>query len=141
MHDRMVAGTELAVMGEKIVELVPVQPMDDGIGIRGPARVWDAKTGATLVVLSGDTDWVLRAEFTQDGSRVFTRSRDQSVRLWDANTGAQLVKLDVPGNLLSAALRKDASYVVTGSSDHFVRKPAPSCAPCQGIPAWLPSYR
>jgi hypothetical protein len=36
MHDRMVARTELSAMGEKIVELVPVQGTDDRIGIGGP---------------------------------------------------------------------------------------------------------
>ena len=34
MHDHMVAGAEFAVMGEHVIEFVPVERADHGIGIR-----------------------------------------------------------------------------------------------------------
>lgn len=120
------SGVELAKMTGHEGEVHTAAFSPDGTRVvtasqDNTARVWDARTGAGLLVLSGHTDWVLNARFTPDGSRIFTRSRDRSVRIWDAATGAEMVRIDLPANLMSAALSKDGSLVVTGSGDNVLR--------------------
>src|SRR5258708_21763192 len=57
------------------------------------ARVWDAATGAELLVLRGHGDGVLAVAFAPDAARIATCSRDRTVRIWDAAGGRQLVEL------------------------------------------------
>src|SRR5204863_8945204 len=59
----------------------------------GTARIWDAATGAELVVLSGHRGAVDTAAFSPDGRRVVTASVDNTARIWDAVTGKQLAVL------------------------------------------------
>lgn len=47
------------------------------------ARVWDAATGAEIVVLHEHVDEVEFAAFSPNGKLVVTRSEDNVVRLWD----------------------------------------------------------
>ncbi|MFN5957217.1 MAG: WD40 repeat domain-containing protein, partial [Planctomyces sp.] len=47
------------------------------------AREWDAATGASLAELTGDTEWVLSAAFSPEGTRIVTASEDGSARVWD----------------------------------------------------------
>ena len=89
----------------------------------GTARVWDAQTGQPLTEpLKHDLDplytnrlhMVCSAEFSQDGKRVVTASRDGTARVWDAQTGqpvGQSFKHD--GNVFSAQFSSDGGRVVT----------------------------
>jgi WD40 repeat protein len=51
-------------------------------------RVWDAASGAELLVLRGHEDWVTAAAFSPDGTRIvsgsgsFVGERDNTVRGW-----------------------------------------------------------
>ena len=86
------------------------------------ARLWDAKTGATLATLSGHTEGVINAVFSQDGSRVVTASYDKTARLWDAKTGAALATLSGHTDVVnSAVFSPDGSRVVTASRDKTAR--------------------
>jgi TPR repeat protein len=68
------------------------------------ARLWDAKTGASLAVLQGHTSPVNSAAFSPDGARVVTASWDKTARQWDAKTGASLAVLQGhAGSVTSAA--------------------------------------
>ena len=66
---------------------------EDGQG-RGPDEplvfVHDATTGRQLLALHGHTDSVYTAEFTPDGARIITGSRDHTIRTFDARTGEQV---------------------------------------------------
>ena len=62
------------------------------------ARIWDARTGAQLAVLSGHGDAVNSAAYSPDGTRIVTASFDKTARIWDARTGAQLAVLSGHGD-------------------------------------------
>lgn len=67
----------------------------------GTARLWDAATGAELMVLR-HADWVVGAAWNSDRTRLLTWSRDGRARLWDAATGAELFTLHHEDNVLGA---------------------------------------
>jgi WD40 repeat protein len=50
----------------------------------GTARLWDAATGAPLLLLKGMGEEPLSAFFTRDGQRIITTGVDQIVRSWEA---------------------------------------------------------
>jgi hypothetical protein len=66
------------------------------------ARLWDAKTGASLAVLEGHTNAVISAGFSPDGTRVVTASYDKTARLWGV---WPLLTADTVGYAEIAALR------------------------------------
>ena len=87
----------------------------------GTARLWDAKTGASLLTLKGHTNWVRAASFSPDGSRVVTASDDGTARLWDAKTGLPLITwADHQGAVNAAAFSPNGEQVVTAGADGVV---------------------
>jgi WD40 repeat protein len=86
------------------------------------ARVWDVRTGATLLVLRGHTSLLWSAAFSPDGKRILTASGDNTARLWDASTGAALVTLSGHTKaVLTASFSPDGSRIVTTSWDDTAR--------------------
>jgi WD40 repeat protein len=88
----------------------------------GTARVWDAATGATLLVLKGHTGGVISAAFSPDGKRIVTASSDRTARVWDAAIGTQLLILEGHGGWInSATFSPDGKRILTASSDKTAR--------------------
>ncbi len=82
-------------------------------------RVWDARTGQSLVELQGRAT---SAAFSPDGERIVTGSSDETARVWDARTGQSLVELQGHTNRVpSGAFSSDGQRIVTGSSDKTAR--------------------
>ncbi|HMC48957.1 MAG TPA: hypothetical protein VKJ77_26825, partial [Caballeronia sp.] len=54
------------------------------------ARIWDARTGAKLAVLSGHGDLLESAAYSPDGTRIVTASNDKTARIWNARVPATL---------------------------------------------------
>jgi TPR repeat protein len=54
------------------------------------ARIWDARTGTQLAVLSGHGDAVGSAAYSPDGARIVTASFDKTARIWDARVPASI---------------------------------------------------
>jgi WD40 repeat protein len=88
------------------------------------ARIWDAQTGAHLVVLEGHEDWVHAASFSSQATCVVTGSFDKTIRLWDAQTGRQLlvIRRDIADFwVLAVVFSPDDTQVASGSFDGIVR--------------------
>ena len=60
-------------------------------------RVWDARSGAELLRLRGHQKHVVMAAYSRDGSRIVSRSVDDTLRVWDARTGDELLRLEERG--------------------------------------------
>ena len=88
----------------------------------GTARVWDAKTGAQVLVLRGHAKEIWSVAFSPDGSRLATASTDKTARIWDAKTGAlQLTLRGHDGVVQSVAFSPDSTHVVTAAYDDTAR--------------------
>lgn len=86
-------------------------------------RVWDAETGAELLVFEGHTDWVASVAFSSDGMRVVSGSVDKMIRVWDAETG-KIVLGPLEGHtnkVTSVGFSPDGRHIVSGSKDRTVR--------------------
>jgi WD40 repeat protein len=67
-------------------------------------------------------DGVRSAQFSADGTKVVTASRDNTARLWDAKSGAPLGEpLRHEGEVESAQFSPDGTKVVTASRDNTAR--------------------
>jgi WD40 repeat protein len=81
----------------------------------GQASVWDARTGAELLQLTGHTGTVMSASFSPDGTRIITGSTDGTAKVWDARTGTPRLELDgIKSPMASAAFSPDGTWMVTG---------------------------
>jgi WD40 repeat protein/serine/threonine protein kinase len=67
-------------------------------------------------VLASHTNFVRRAVFSGDGTRVITASDDATIRLWDSSTGAELARLTTHG-VPQFARSFDGEVVAAASSD------------------------
>jgi hypothetical protein len=84
----------------------------------GTARLWDARTGAPLLVLRGHTDMVQGVAFSPDGTRLATANWDGTARLWDTRTGAALLTIHrITGTVQGIAFSPDGTRLATGSKD------------------------
>jgi WD40 repeat protein len=82
------------------------------------AKVWDARSAALALTLTGHTGPVVSAAFSPDGSRMVTASFDQTAKVWDARSGAEALSLKgQTESVLSAAFSPDGSRIVTASGN------------------------
>ena len=68
-------------------------------------------------------DGVTSAQFSPDGTRIVTASRDKTARVWDAATGktARHARWDMRDAVRSAQFSPDGTRIVTASGDKTAR--------------------
>jgi WD40 repeat protein len=90
---------------------------------QGPPVLWDLDRYRLVARLDGHVGRVFTARFVADGGHeILTVGFDGTPRLWDAVTGS--LRQSFPGDshvLVDAVLSPDASMVVAGGSDGFLR--------------------
>jgi len=85
-------------------------------------RLWDAQTGKLVAVLRGHQSKISGAQFSLDGSRIVSASRDGTARVWDGETGKLISNLQGhTKGLLRAELSPDNTRVLSLSSDKTAR--------------------
>jgi WD40 repeat protein len=91
-------------------------------GQDGGVLVWDTRTSAERLRLSGHTAWVRRCAISRDGSFIVSASYDRRLRVWDASDGAQLhVLVGHTDGVTDCAFSPDGSFIVSSSLDETVR--------------------
>lgn len=86
------------------------------------ARIWDATTGQSLVVLRGHANSLYSVAWSPDGKRLVTGSADKTARLWDAITGREVLTLKGHDNVvLKCLFSTDGNRIVTCSSDDTIK--------------------
>jgi DNA-binding beta-propeller fold protein YncE len=91
-------------------------------GSGGLVKVWDARTGKTLLEWQAHKFGVQRVAVSPDGARIVTGGQDQAVKVWDAQTAALL--LDAKGMMStdsSVAFSPDGKRIVAGRDDGTAR--------------------
>jgi WD40 repeat protein len=99
----------------------------------GDARIWNARTGKTVWVLSGHFGTVFDASFSPNGRWVVTGG-PSTAGLWDARTGERIFFLQGHGGPVRAAAFASPFRVVTRGDDG-VRTYV--CETCRGLRALL----
>jgi WD40 repeat protein len=85
----------------------------------GTVRVWDANTGATLVIYQHHTNEVLSLSWSPDGRRIVSGSLDGTAQVWDAQSGKLLVvtkggpEVSQTEQVLSVAWSSDTSRIAS----------------------------
>lgn len=86
------------------------------------ARIWNARTGQQLLILSGHTGFISSVSFSPDGTLALTTSYDGTARIWDSRTGA--VRRILKGHvepIEMGAFSPLGDRVVTAGHDHMAR--------------------
>lgn len=130
-------GRELTLRGHR-GDVLAVEVSRDGSRVvtasrDGDARIWDARTGKTVWVLSGHFGTVFDASFSPNGRWVVTGG-PTTAGLWDAATGERIFFLKGHGGPVRAAAFTSPFRVVTRGDDG-VRTYV--CETCRGLGALL----
>ena len=73
-------------------------------------------------VLSGHAGPVTGLQFSADSQKLFSGSKDKSLRLWNVADGQQAAALETPQEVTAIALNLDGSRIFSGhAGDHFIR--------------------
>jgi WD40 repeat protein/serine/threonine protein kinase len=128
-HTSEGSSVVLNVFGTRVItgEVAGVAFSPDGTRIATgsgdrTARLWDARTGKQLLVLTGHTGWVTGVAFSPDGARVVTGSWDRTAKVWDARTGKPLLELKGHKDIVAGvAFGPDGTRVATASYDRTAK--------------------
>jgi WD40 repeat protein len=92
---------------------------DQGLAL---AVLWDVDGGMPIATLSGHTNFIAAAEFSNDGKRMATASYDGTIRIWDADSGSSLGVLEGHSNwVVGIAFSPDGSLLASCSFDNTAR--------------------
>ena len=76
----------------------------------------------TKKVLAGHAGPVTAVQFTPDSTKMFSGSKDKTLRLWSVADGLQTGLLETPHEVTSLALNLDGTKIFSGhAGDHFIR--------------------
>ncbi|MEJ2263427.1 MAG: BTAD domain-containing putative transcriptional regulator [Anaerolineales bacterium] len=86
-----------------------------------PVRIWDVASGEEVMTLAGHIDGSNEADFSPDGTRLFTVGTDTTAKMWDVSTGEELLTLFHPAWVYGGDFSSDGSLVATGALDGVAR--------------------
>ncbi|MBN1697074.1 MAG: WD40 repeat domain-containing protein [Spirochaetales bacterium] len=98
------------------------------------ARLWDTKTGTSLMVYRGHTDTVRAVAIHPDNTILATGSWDTTIRLWMLETGKCIKILKGhTARIRSILFSPDGNYLFSGSEDNSIRKWLVADGECAGV--------
>jgi WD40 repeat protein/serine/threonine protein kinase len=112
------------------VEVVGFSPDGEKIAIAGGSdgsddrrasiiRLFDAETAFEILTLKGHADNVISFDFSPDGRRLVSRSRDETVRLWDLKNGEEIFSIKEDNQLKDIF---DLTVVFSSDGRHILKE-------------------
>jgi WD40 repeat protein len=138
-------GKLILTVGQRVTSLnannnqIPLpadMPVDEAAPLDNTVRVWDAKSGDPLTVITEPTSEINLAVFSDDSSIIATATKDGTVRVWETATGKEITKfLGHSGNVNSIAFSPNGKFVLTAGEDHTTQvwKVANSTRPARPV--------
>lgn len=77
--------------------------------------------GQLAKTLGGHTDLVICLAVSSDGSRLYSVSRDKTLRSWNVADGTQVAIVNLSSDSSSVTVSNDGKHVITGGSDNKIR--------------------
>ena len=82
--------------------------------LNGIIEIWDTHTGKKFKELKGHlSNLVSSVQFSQDGSRILSAGRDETIRVWDWALGQELIALQMGYRLSDAQFSPNELYICT----------------------------
>ncbi|MFV9506926.1 MAG: CHAT domain-containing protein [Oscillochloridaceae bacterium umkhey_bin13] len=92
-------------------------------GTRGPVHLLDARSGATVRILTGGGDGSVALTFDATGRRLATLGRDNVLRVWDAASGAELRRFEAIGSAVQfVSFAPDGRSLLTLARNELPRR-------------------
>ena len=87
----------------------------------GKIKVFDLSTNQLVKQLAGHTAAVSALQFSADGTKLFSGSKDKSLRTWNTTDGSQVARVDTPHEINALTLFAKDTQIATGGSDNQIR--------------------
>eukprot|EP00898_Chlorokybus_atmophyticus_P003963 jgi/Chlat1/4568/Chrsp29S00341 len=89
-------------------------------GLDALGRVWDLRTGRSIVLLQGHVKPVLAVDFSPNGYHVATGSEDHAVKIWDLRKRQCMYTIPAHAHLVKFEPR-DGHFLVSSSYDNTAK--------------------
>ncbi|KAG2032336.1 WD40-repeat-containing domain protein [Suillus americanus] len=82
----------------------------------GTARIWNVKSGQTVLMIETGHNWVYAVMYSPDSSKIATGGDEENaVKIWDVKTGELLKTLEHDGMVCSLVWTSDRKKLIAGS--------------------------
>jgi WD40 repeat protein len=96
----------------------------------GAIKLWNLAEHKVVHTLAGHTGAITGLRFSLDSTKLFSSSKDKSIRSWNVADGAAAGKLDTPAEVNGIALVNGGSEIVSADADNVLRIwPMPLASP------------
>ncbi len=88
----------------------------------GIIAVWEwEKLDTPILLLEGHDQWVMSIAVSFNGERIFSGSRDGTLRIWNGNTGLEIEKFELGSPVLCVAINAGDQNVAIGCESGTVK--------------------
>jgi WD40 repeat protein len=89
--------------------------------VNGTIRLWELGEHQVVHTLEGHSGAITGLRFSPDGTKLFSSSKDKSIRAWNVNDGTVAGKIDTPAEVNGIALVNGGSELVSADADNSLR--------------------
>ena len=83
--------------------------------------IYDLATNQPGKKLAGHADAITGVRFTADASKLYSSSKDKTLRVWTLADGAEFAKVEAPSPLNGVVVNADGTVIITAGADNFLR--------------------